>query len=209
MYTPEHFREERLEVLHAIIEENSFATLVTVTSEGPLATHIPILLDRTAGPLGTLRAHVARANPHWGHLESGGESLAIFLGDHAYVSPSWYATSGRVPTWNYVAVHAYGVPRLIDEATRVRALIDETVRRHESGFERPWDASVLDPKAVRGLLQGIVAFEIPITRLDGKRKLGQNRSRADREAMVVGLRRHSGPSGRAIANLVQEDLTAR
>src|SRR5438093_9986935 len=97
MYVPQHFREDRLDVLHEIIERNSFATVVTSTPDGTVATHIPILLDRSAGALGTLRGHVARANPHWEHLEAS-ETLVVFLADHAYISPSWYATSCRVPT---------------------------------------------------------------------------------------------------------------
>ena len=114
MYVPTHFREERLEVLHGIIEENSFATLVSTSPDGIVATHIPFLLLRSAGPFGTLRGHVARANPHWTHLAQS-EASVIFLGSHAYISPSWYVSTDRVPTWNYVAVHAYGTPRLIDD----------------------------------------------------------------------------------------------
>jgi transcriptional regulator len=205
VYIPDHFREERLEVLHGIIEQNSFATLVSAPSEGIIATHIPFLLDRSAGPLGKLRGHVARANPHWTHLAQS-EAVVIFLGSHAYVSPSWYATTGRVPTWNYVAVHAYGTPRLIDDDSVLRHLIEDTVARYESAFERPWDMSALEERSVSGLLRGIVGFEIPIARIDGKRKLGQNRSRADREGMVRGLRAHGGTSGSAIADLVGADL---
>lgn len=206
MYVPKYFREERLEVLHSIIEENSFATLVSNSPEGIVATHIPFLLDRSAGPLGTLRAHVARANTHWTHLASGG-SLVIFLGSHSYVSPSWYASTDRVPTWNYVAVHAYGTPRLIEDGNVLRGLVEETVSRYESGFERPWEMSSIEDRTLGGLLRGIVGFEIPIARIDGKRKLGQNRSRADREGMVRGLRKHGGASGAAIADLVDADLS--
>ena len=205
MYVPDHFREDRLEVLHGIIEENSFATLVSASPEGIIATHLPFLLDRSAGPLGMLRGHVARANPHWTHLAQS-EAVVIFLGSDAYVSPSWYATSGRVPTWNYIAVHAYGTPRLIDDDSVLRRLIKETVARYESGFERPWDMSAIEERSVSGLLRGIVGFEIPIARIDGKRKLGQNRSRADREGMVRGLRAYSGASGTTIAELVEVDL---
>lgn len=205
MYVPHHFREERLDVLHAIIEENSFGTLVSSTPEGLVATHIPFLLDRSSGRLGTLRAHVARANTHWTYLAAR-EALAMFLGAHAYVSPSWYASTDRVPTWNYVAVHAYGTPRLIEDAGVLRQLVEETVSRYESGFERPWKTSSVDDRTLDGLLRGIVGFEIPIERIDGKRKLGQNRSIADREGMAQGLRAHGGASGAAIADLVDADL---
>ncbi len=208
MYVPEPFREEQVGVLHDLIEQNSFATLVSTTPGGLFASHIPILIDRAAGPHGTLRGHVARANPHWRHLAAS-EALAIFTGPHAYISPSWYATGGRVPTWNYIAVHAYGTPRLIEDAAGVRGLIERTVGRYESDFAEPWDMSGLDPKAVDGLLQAIVAFEIPIARLEGKRKLGQNRSRADREGAVRGLREHGHDDATAIADLMEADLAGR
>lgn len=205
MYIPRHFREERLEVLHTIIEENSFATLVSTSPAGIVATHIPFLLRRSEGPFGTLRGHVARANPHWTHLAQG-EAVVIFLGSHAYVSPSWYASTDRVPTWNYVAVHAYGTPRLIQEDSVLRELVETTVTRYESQFERPWEMSSIDQSKVPGLLRGIVGFEIPIQRIEGKRKLGQNRSRPDREGMARGLRAYGGASGAAIADLVDADL---
>ncbi len=207
MYVPQHFREERTDVLHRVIEENGFATVVTPSPAGIVATHIPILLDWTRGPLGTLRGHVARANPHWTHL-AGSETLVIFRGPHAYISPSWYATRGRVPTWNYVAVHAYGTPHLTSEPAAVQRLIEATIDRYEGGFERPWDISALDPDAVTSLLEGVVAFEIPIARLEGKRKLGQNRSRSDREGMVRGLRTHGRDGAKVIADLVEADLAS-
>lgn len=205
MYVPMHFREERLEVLHAIIEENSFATLVSSSPEGIVATHIPFLLRRSEGRFGMLRGHVARANPHWTHLAQG-EAVVIFLGSHAYVSPSWYVSTDRVPTWNYVAVHAYGTPQLIEDDSILRELVEDTVTRYESELERPWKMSSLDESKIPGLLRGIVGFEIPIQRIEGKRKFGQNRSRADRESMVRGLRAHGGASGASIADLVDADL---
>jgi transcriptional regulator len=204
MYIPLHFREERLEVLHAIIEENSFATLVSSSPDGIVATHIPFLL-RSEGPFGTLRGHVARANPHWTYLVQG-EAVVIFLGSHAYVSPSWYVSADRVPTWNYVAVHAYGTPRLIEDDSVLRQLVEDTVARYEGELERPWEMSSIDGSKIPALLRGIVGFEIPITRIEGKRKLGQNRSRPDREGMVAGLRAYGGSSGAAIADLVDSDL---
>jgi transcriptional regulator len=208
MYIPLHFREERLEVLHAIIEENSFATLVSSSPDGIVATHIPFLLRRSEGPFGTLRGHVARANPHWTHVAQG-EAAVIFLGSHAYVSPSWYASTDRVPTWNYVAVHAYGTPRLIEDDSVLRELVEDTVTRYEGELGRPWQMSSLDESKIPSLLRGIVGFEIPIQRIEGKRKLGQNRSRADRESMVRGLRAHGGASGSAIADLVDSDLAGK
>jgi len=206
MYIPRHFLEERLDVLHRIIEDESFATLVTSTADGIVATHVPFLLDRSRGPLGTLRGHVARANPHWQHLTNGTETLVIFLGSHAYVSPTWYASSGRVPTWNYVAVHVYGTPQPFEDEDRLRQIVADTARRYESGLEPTWDVDVLDPAAVSGLLKGIVGFEIPIARIEGKRKLGQNRSRDEREGMVRGLRAHGRDDAAVIADLIEVDL---
>lgn len=212
MYIPQHFREERLDVLHRIVEDNSFATVITHSSEGIVATHIPVLLDRGAGPLGRLRGHVARANPHWRHLGSDvateAETLVIFRGPHAYVSPSWYVSSDRVPTWNYVAVHAYGTPRVIEDPVALRRLVEETAHRYEDAFETPWQVSSVNEETIDGLLKGIVGFEMPIARIEGKRKLGQNRSRTDREAMVRGLRAHGRDDARAIADLVEADLEA-
>lgn len=206
MYIPRHFREDRIDVLHRIIQDESFATVVTAAADGIVATHIPILLDRSRGPLGTLRGHVARANPHWRHLTNGTETLVIFGGPHAYVSPTWYGSTGRVPTWNYVAVHAYGTPEPFDDESRLRQIVADTALRYERGLEPPWSVDALDPTAVSGLLKGIVGFEIQIARLEGKRKLGQNRSREEREGMARGLRAHGRDDAAVIAGLVEADL---
>jgi len=113
MYIPEAFREDRLDVLHSLMREHSFATIVSSGEAGLMATHLPLLLDATRGPKGTIVGHMARANPHWQDFRGDVEALMIFQGPHGYVSPSWYTTPYAVPTWNYVAVHAYGRPRLI------------------------------------------------------------------------------------------------
>ena len=207
MYVPQHFREERTEVIHDLIEANSFATVVSNTSRGLFATHIPILLDRGRGELGTLRGHVARANPHWEELAAS-EALVIFGGPHAYISPSWYASSGRVPTWNYIAVHAYGTPRLIEDDAGLRAILDRTIATYERGLEPPWTIDRVEPGAVNAMLGSIVGFEMPIARLEGKRKLNQNRSRADREGAIAGLRAHGRDDSAEIADLMEADLRA-
>src|SRR5579864_4086075 len=126
MYIPAHFRETRLNVLHALIREHSFGTLVSHVNGQLFATQLPFLLDPTRGANGTLMAHMARANPHWQQLPRS-ESLAIFQGPHAYISPAWYVSEETVPTWNYSVVHAYGTATLLDDPERIRALLDETV----------------------------------------------------------------------------------
>jgi transcriptional regulator len=182
MYIPASFRADDRAVLHEFIDRHSFATLVTVVDGAPFATHLPVLLDRQRG---ALLGHVARANPHWRAFDGSAESLMIFAGPHAYVSPSWYATHPAVPTWNYAAVHVYGVPSVLDEA-RLQELLDRLVRRYEAGRERPWTMD-LPADYLRKMVQAIVGFEMPIARMEGKFKLSQNRSAEDRERVIAAL----------------------
>jgi transcriptional regulator len=201
MYIPAAFRESRLEVLHALIREHSFAMLVSQLDDGQLfATHMPFLLDATRGPNGTLVGHMARANPHWQAFSSAErDALVIFQGPHAYISPSWYASEQAVPTWNYSAVHAYGRPQLLADPRRVRALLQATVETFESGLPQQWTTGRVSEEYISGLARGIVAFEMPIDRLEGKRKLGQNRPVADAEGAAAGLRAHGDALGQAVA----------
>ena len=205
MYIPAAFRETRSEVLHALIREHSFATLISQLDGQLFATHLPILLDAARGSHGTLVAHMARANPHWhAFLADGAESLAIFLGPHAYISPSWYASELTVPTWNYSAVHAYGKPSVMDDPARVRALLDETVGTFESGLPEQWSTASVGDEYVTKLAQGIVAFEMPIVRLEGKRKLGQNRPVADMRGAAAGLQANGDAFGQTVARQMLE-----
>jgi len=205
MYIPTPFREERLAVLHDIMQANSFATLVTNGAEGIVATHLPLLLDASRGPHGTLVGHVARENHHWQALEDPGETLAIFQGPHAYISPSWYTTPLAVPTWNYVAVHAYGHPKVIADGEALYRIVAEITRNYEAQFAYAWDLEARRSYAEK-LLKNIVGFEMEITRLEGKRKLSQNRSRADRQGVVDGLSHLGDPLSTAVARQMQEDL---
>jgi transcriptional regulator len=196
MYIPTAFRADDRAALYDLIDRNGFATLVTAVDGAPFATHLPLLLDRDRG---VLLGHVARANPHWRALDGSAESLVIFQGPHAYVSPSWYATSPAVPTWNYVSVHVYGVPRLLDEAG-LRDMLGRLVSQYESGRERPW---TMDQPAdyLRKMLQGIVGIAVPVTRIEGKFKLSQNRSAEDRAGVIGALR--AGDAGeQALAELM-------
>jgi transcriptional regulator len=201
MYIPPAFRIYDDTKLAAFIQRHSFATLVTHDGAAPFASHLPFLFHRDAGARGTLVAHMARANPQWRHFSSGGEALVIFHGPHSYISPSWYESGPAVPTWNYATVHAYGVPVIIEDRERIVSVLDELVKTHESAFPQPWPGDLPDDFRDK-MIQGIVAFEIPITRLEGKFKLGQNRSAADREGVFEALSHSDDPDSRALAQLM-------
>jgi transcriptional regulator len=205
MYIPAPFREERLDALHEIIRQHSFATLVSSGEDGLIATHLPLLLDPARGAHGTLIGHMARENPHWRAFREDQDSLALFQGPHAYISPTWYTTPYAVPTWNYVAVHAYGRPRLIEDDAALYGIVAETVRVYEAQFAYAWDLATRQEFAAK-LLKNIVGFELEIRRLDGKRKLSQNRSRADQEGVIAGLADQGDPLGTAVASLMRERL---
>jgi transcriptional regulator len=186
MFVPPVFAEKNLETLHALIDDYGFGALVSATPDGIVATHVPVMLDRTRGPQGTLIAHLARANPHARALD-GADVLAIFLGPHGYISPSWYGQHPSVPTWNYAAVHAYGRARLIEDPARLDAIVRQLVRQYEDGRERPWATDGLPANYMTGMLRGIVGLEIEIARLEGKLKLSQNRNAEDRSAVIAAL----------------------
>ncbi|HUZ73701.1 MAG TPA: FMN-binding negative transcriptional regulator [Stellaceae bacterium] len=191
MYVPEHFAERRVPVLHAAIRRIGFATLVTAGAQGIEASHVPLLLDPEPAPLGTLLGHIARENPQARHAGDG-EVLAIFLGANAYVSPSWYpskATSGSrvVPTWNYAAVHAYGPVAFFEDAARLEALVTRLTALHEAGRPAPWSVADAPRDYLAAMLKAIVGFAIPITRLEGKWKMSQNRPPGDRAGVAAAL----------------------
>jgi transcriptional regulator len=202
MYIPSAFDESDLTRLHAFIRRHSFAVLTSRREEGLMASHLPLLLDPEAGPKGHLLGHMARANPQWRQVE--GEVLVVFSGPHAYVSPSWYEEEGTVPTWNYVAVHAYGTLHLIQD----RDPLLEILRRSVSTYERPRsDPWTFDPTAphVETFLKAIVGFRIEVTRLEGKRKLSQNHSEARRLKVMRALEAQPDADSQAVAALMVED----
>jgi transcriptional regulator len=192
MYNPPHFKEDRVPVMHAAIRAVGLATLVTTGPDGLAASHIPLLLDPEPAPYGTLHGHLARGNPQ-GRQEEDSEALAIFLGPDAYITPSYYATkreTGKVvPTWNYVAIHAYGKLAFFDDAERLLALVTRLTRRHEAGRAAPWKVSDAPADYLRGQLKGIIGFAMPIARLEGKWKMSQNRPAEDRAGVADGLAR--------------------
>ncbi|MEP7154421.1 MAG: FMN-binding negative transcriptional regulator [Betaproteobacteria bacterium] len=189
MYLPAHFNEERVDVLHQLIQYHPLGTLVIHSDDGLSADHIPFLVDPSPAPFGTLRGHVARANPLW--QKAGAEAMVVFQGPDAYVSPSWYPSKKEhgkvVPTWNYAVVHAHGTLRAIDDAVWLRDFLETLTQHFESPMPMPWNVSDAPADFIETLLRSIVGIEIPMTRLLGKWKTSQNRPRADREGVMAGL----------------------
>ena len=191
MYRPPAFAEDDPAVLAAILAETRLATLIAVVDGAPVADHAPVLFDPGRGPHGTLSGHLARANPQAAPAADGRPVLVAGLGPEAYVSPSFYPSkrvTGRVvPTWNYVAVHAHGRIRLFDDADRLLALVTALTERHEAGRTDPWKVTDAPEDFVRAQLRGVVGFEVEIERLEGKRKLSQNRTAEDHAGVAAGL----------------------
>jgi len=196
MYVPEAFRlSDRVRVAE-ILRAYDFALLVTAPSLTPgghvQASHLPFLYEADEGPEGTLYAHMARANPQWRDFAAlaaaGQEALVVFQGPHSYISPTWYATEQpTVPTWNYVAVHAYGLPEIIEAPADARALLERLVATQEAGLTPPWSTAGLSEKFMEGMLRGLVAFRIPVARLEAKAKLSQNKTAGQLAAATVVL----------------------
>lgn len=202
MYVPPLFKEERIDVLHDAIRAVGLATLVTMTTDGLIASHVPMLLDAEPAPYGTLVGHLARPNPQ--ARGSTGESLAIFQGPDAYVSPSWYPTKRQngmvVPTWNYVAIHAYGPVEFFDDAERLRDVVTRLTERQEGRRAEPWAVSDAPAEFIDQMLKGIVGFALQITRLEGKWKMSQNRPADDRAGVIDGL---AGEGRHDVAGLIR------
>lgn len=203
MYVPPSFARTDPAELFAFAESHSFALLVSTRDDGPFASHLPLLLDRTAGSHGALIGHMARANPQWRDLD-GRSVLAVFSGPHAYVSPSWYESGGVVPTWNYAAVHAVGLFRLVDDPDAITGIVADTVAVYEGGMPAPWQ---LDAGAeyVRRLAAGIVGFRIEVERWEGKWKLSQNHPAERREKVAAALAGSADPDAQAVARLMRAD----
>jgi transcriptional regulator len=180
MYVPTAFRLDDRARVAEVVRTFDFALLVTAPDGAVQASHLPFLYDPDAGENGTLYAHMARANPQWRDFAAlaaqGREALVIFQGPHAYISPTWYGgDTPQVPTWNYVAVHCYGLPRVIEGADETRALLDRLVSVQEASQTPPWSTAGLTEKFMQGMMRGLVAFDIPVTRLEAKAKLSQNK----------------------------------
>jgi transcriptional regulator len=201
MYIPKHFEETDLRVLHALIEAHPLGAWVTPDGAGLMANHLPFLIKPDQGPLGTLVGHVARANGAWQAFSRTVQSLVIFQGPEAYITPSWYPSKqqhGRVvPTWNYAVVHAHGSPRTFEDRERLLAHVRELTARHEGREKAPWSVADAPGDFIDKMLGAIVGIEIPIERIEGKWKAGQNRSADDRLGAAAGLRRRDGGSAMA------------
>ena len=200
MYVPAAFAETETAKLHEFMRNNSFAVLTSSGEGGLVASHLPLLIDPDAGPNGHLLGHMARANSQWRRVD--GDVMAVFSGPHAYVSPSWYEEAGTVPTWNYVAVHAYGPVEFFDDPGRLLEAVRRLTDLHEGARPSPWAVPDAPPDFVQAQLRGIVGLRMPITRLEGKRKMSQNRSAIDRAGVAAGLATSDRASERAAAELI-------
>jgi transcriptional regulator len=209
MYQPPHFREDRLDVQHALMRAHPLGLLISAGPGGLMANPVPFMLHTADSERGTLACHVSRANPHWRELGAVEESLVVFQGPQEYITPSWYETkreSGKVvPTWNYATVHVWGKPRVIEDTEWLRKNVEALTRTHEGARPLPWDVNDAPPEFVAAQLRGIVGIEIPIARIEGKWKVSQNRTEKDRTGVVDGLRAQ-GDASESMAQLVAERL---
>ncbi len=209
MYLPSHFEETRAEVLHQFIRSHPLGALVTFGADGLNANHVPFESDPHPAPLGTLRAHVARANPVWRQFSREVEPLVIFQGPQTYITPSWYQTkqeTGKVvPTFNYIVVHAYGAMRVIEDAGWLRKFVGGLTDRFEASRAQPWAVTDAPEDFIAMQLRAIVGIEISVTRLIGKWKTSQNRPVADQKGVVAGLRESDDAVAQAMAVAVEQN----
>ena len=211
MYQPPHFREDRVEVQHDLIRAHPLGLLITAGPSGLIANPVPFLIDSDASTHGTLRVHLARGNPQWHELRAVDQCLVVFQGPQEYVTPSWYATkheTGKVvPTWNYVTVHTWGRPQIIEDAAWLRRQLDDLTLLKEGRRPQPWAVGDAPESFVAAQMKGIVGVEIPIDRIEGKWKLSQNRPEKDRAGVVIGLR-EGGESAANMSAAIMADLVA-
>lgn len=202
MYVPKHFEQTDRGAIFDFMEAHSFATVITRHGDEPLASHLPLLVDRTAGEHGTIVGHLARANPQAADA-AGQTALVIFGPVHAYISPRWYAEPNTVPTWNYATVHAYGKWEAIDDTATLKQIVADTTTFNERQLPQPWSIDEAGP-VVDAILPQIVGFRIRIERIDAKWKLNQNHSQARRERVIAALETRDDYDSRAIATLIRK-----
>jgi transcriptional regulator len=193
MYIPSHFKEDRIDVLHDAIRRAGPATLVSMTEDGLFASHAPLMLDPEPSPYGTLVGHLAKANPHVRIADKAVRTLVIFHGPSSYVTPSYYAAKQEhgkvVPTWNYVAIHAYGTLESFDDRDRLLDVVTKLTVLHESPRSDPWAVSDAPDDFIAMMLRGITGIAVPIDRIEGKIKMSQNRPASDLPGLLDGLRK--------------------
>ncbi len=210
MYMPKHHEETRTDVMHDLMKSHPLASIVTLGSDGLIANHMPFLLDPSCGELGTLRGHVARANPVWQAFSTTFESVIIFHGPDSYISPSWYPSKDEhgkaVPTWNYAVVHAHGFPRIIEDAGWLLNHLTELSDTHEASQSLPWKLADAPRDYIDRLIEMVVGIEIPIAKLVGKWKVSQNRPLADKLGVAAGLASRTDEQSRAMAALVRQAI---
>jgi transcriptional regulator len=204
MYIPEILKIDDRADITAIIQQNSFAVLTGPDADGAITgTHLPFMYDPSIGEHGRLIAHMSKANSHWQGFASGQDFMVIFAGPHGYISPTWYADEPAVPTWNYVAVHAYGTPQIIEDDADKRQMLMDLVTLNEAQFDTPWMYEGSE-NFMSAMIRATVAFQIDITRLDAKAKLGQNRTDGDKSGTVQGLRGQGDDMSEALAVLSEK-----
>lgn len=207
MYIPRANQEDRVPILHKLMEDQPFASLITMGSSGLFASHIPMVLEQS-GVLGRLKCHISRANAQWRDHISSIEALAIFSGSQHYITPSWYPekqeTGKVVPTWNYVVVHAYGYLKVIEDSEWLRAHLEKLTSIHEAESPVPWKISDAPADYIASQMKGIVGLEMTIERLEGKWKVSQNRSERDRKGVAAGLAELNTNGSLAMKALVEE-----
>lgn len=211
MYVPAHHEETDISVLHALVRSHPLATWVTQGDGELIANHIPFLLDPARGEFGSLVGHVARANPVWRSFSKTVNSLLVFQGTETYITPSWYPSKHEhgkaVPTWNYVVVHAHGLPHTVDDPAWLLQHVTELANTHEAEQPLPWKVADAPQEFIDKLLRAIVGIEIPIAKLVGKWKVSQNRPEPDKLGVVAGLLASDRPQAKEMASLVMRHVS--
>ena len=211
IYNPPAFRETDLAAMHAQIRHSGLATLITVGADGPIVSHLPMLLDSQPGPFGTLTGHLARANPQWKESDFSKPAIAMFMGPDAYVSPNWYPSKAEhgkaVPTWNYSMIYVRGMIKTFEEAEELRAHVTALTERFEQSAPNPWQVSDAPEDYLQRQFKGIVGLRLTIDTIEGKAKLSQNRSKADQDAVVAALSGSGRANDLAVSGMMKQRMS--
>ncbi len=205
IYTPKHYHEDREDLIFEVIRNNNFATLISIISDDPIISHLPVLLDNSKN---TLLSHCARANPHWKYFKDGNPVTVIFNGPHAYISPAWYKPDpDNVPTWNYIAVHVKGVARIIEDSHEAWISMNKLVQHYESLYETGWSLPSEPNETLKNdLARGITVFEISMEHVEAKFKLSQKQDLQDRNSVIYNLQSIAGENGKYLAEYMKRVL---